>query len=88
MCDCIKKIEEKSFETVKNQKEGEFEKGNLIPSSFMIVKNKFTNRQTHSEYQFTFAPRKKNGTIGMPKKQTVNIIHQYCPFCGEKHQTD
>jgi len=85
MCNCIKEIEEKTFEAVKEQKEGEFTKGNIIPSSFLIIRNKFSNRATHSEYEFTFAPKKKDGTIGKPKKQTVNLIHKYCPFCGEKH---
>lgn len=88
MCNCIKEIEDKSFEAVKTQKEGEFTKGNLIPTSFPIVANQFKNRRTHSEYGFTFAQKKKDGTIGKPKKQTVNIMHQYCPFCGEKHEND
>lgn len=85
MCDCIKTIESKTLEMVKEQKEGEFAKGGITPSSFVIVDNKFNPRRTHSEYEFTFAPKKKDGTIGKPKKQTVNIIHSYCPFCGEKH---
>lgn len=85
MCKCLKEIEEKTLEAVKSQKEGEFTKGNIIPSSFAFVGNKFKGRTTHSEYEFTFAPMKKDGTIGKPKKQTVNIMHAYCPFCGEKH---
>jgi hypothetical protein len=86
MCNCLKDIESKTFEMVKEQKEGEFTKGNITPSSFLIIKNKFSNRATHSEYEFTFAPKKKDGTTGKPKKQTVNITHSYCPFCGEKHK--
>jgi len=85
MCDCIKTIEDKTFEAIRDQKEGVFKKGDLIPSSFPIVKNRFKDRQTHSEYEFTFAPKKKDGTIGKYKKQTVNIMHQYCPFCDKKY---
>lgn len=85
MCDCIKQLEKQTLELVKEQKEGEFTKGNITPSSFRIINNKFSDRETYSEYEFTFAPKKKDGTIGKAKKQTVNIIHKYCPFCGEKH---
>lgn len=85
MCNCIKDIEEKSFKAVSGQKDGDFKKGYLLPVSFPIIKNKFLNRRTHSEYEFTFSPRKKDGTIGKPKRQTVNIMHQYCPFCGKKY---
>lgn len=85
MCKCIIEIESKTFDLVKEQKEGEFTKGNITPSSFIIIKNQFKNRRTHSEYEFTFAPKKKDGSIGKSKKQSVNIIHEYCPFCGEKY---
>jgi hypothetical protein len=85
MCKCITEIESKTFEAVQKQKEGEFTKGNITPSSFVIENNKFKARATHSEYEFTFAPKKKDGTIGKAKKQSVNIIHTYCPFCGEKY---
>lgn len=61
MCDCIKKIETKTFEMVKEQKEGEFTKGNVTPRSFTIINNKFGPRRTNSEYEFTFAPKKKDG---------------------------
>jgi hypothetical protein len=88
MCDCIKEIENKAFDKVKEQKEGEFSKGILTPIHFPIVKNKFMDRQTYSEYEFTLAPKKKDGTIGKPKKQTVSIMHQYCPFCGKKYKKD
>lgn len=86
MCNCIKEIEQKTFETVKEQKEGEFSKGNITPSSFPIIDNKFKDRRTHSEYEFVFAPKKKDNTVGKPKKQSVNILHAFCPFCGEKHE--
>lgn len=88
MCDCIVQIEKKSFESVREQKEGEFAKGNLTPSSFPIIDNKFKGRRTHSEYKFAFAPKKKDGTLGKPKTQSVNILHSYCPFCGEKHNNE
>lgn len=86
MCNCIKEIEEKTFQVIQYQNDGEFTKGNINPSSFPIVNNQFKNRQTHSEYEFTFAPKKKDGSIGKSKKKTVNIMHSYCPFCGEKYQ--
>lgn len=85
MCNCITEIEKMAFDKVKQQNEGEFTKGALIQTGFQIRNNKITDRTTISEYEFTFAPKKKDGTIGKPKKQTVNIVHSYCPFCGEKY---
>lgn len=88
MCDCIKTIETKTFLMVQEGKEGEFTKGNITTSSYPIIDNQFKDRRTHSEYEFTFAPKKKNGTIGKPNRKTVNVMHSYCPFCGEKHSKD
>lgn len=88
MCNCIKEIEAKTLDAVKEQKEGEYSEGKLLNVCFILVKNKFTNRRTYNEYQFLFAPKKKDGTIGKEKKQTVNITHQYCPFCGEKYDSE
>lgn len=75
------------METVKDQKQGEFSNGKLLQTHFPIVKNRIINRITYSEFQFSFAPKKKDGTIGKPKIQIVNISHTYCPFCGEKHES-
>lgn len=88
MCDCIKTLETKTLEMVKEQKDGEFTKGKITPSCYPVIDNQFKDRITHSEYEFMFAPKKKDSTIGMPKKQTVSIMHSYCPFCGEKHSKD
>ena len=88
MCNCITEIEKKTFLLVQEQKEGEYEKGHLTPAGFQIKKNSISARTTTSEYEFTFAPKKKDGTIGKPKKQTVTIVHSFCPFCGEKHNND
>lgn len=88
MCDCINQIESKTLDAVKEQREGEYSDGKLLNVCFLIVKNKFTNRRTYSEFQLVFAPKKKDGTIGKEKKQTVDIQHTYCPFCGEKHKND
>lgn len=88
MCDCLKNIEAKTMEVVKEQKDGEFSDGRMLNTHFPIVNNAFKDRITYNEFQFQFAPRKKDGTIGVPKKQTVSISHSYCPFCGEKHSKD
>jgi hypothetical protein len=88
MCDCIKTIESKTLDEVRKQKEGEYEGGKLVNVCFLIVKNKFTNRRTYQEFEFQFAPMKKDGTIGKEKRQTVNINHSYCPFCGEKYDAE
>lgn len=89
MCDCIKTIEDKTIKALRENNEGRFEKARgLLGILFPIVKNKFLDRQTYNEYEFIFSPIKKDGTLGKPKKKTVNIAHTFCPFCGEKYQND
>jgi len=89
MCDCIKNIEDKTLETLRENNEGIFEKANgLLCVHFPIVKNKFLDRKTYNDYEFSFTPIKKDGTPGKPKKKTIAIAHTYCPFCGEKHKND
>lgn len=85
MCNCIKEIEKKSFEVVKEQKKGIFSDGKLLQTHFPISKNQVKDRITYSEFSFYFAPEKKSGSIGKSKRQTVHVSHVYCPFCGEKH---
>lgn len=88
MCNCLKTIEGKTLEVVKGQSDGEFSGGKLIHSHFPISKNQIKGRITYSEFVFSFAPKKKDGTIGKVKKQTVSISHSFCPFCGKKHNND
>jgi hypothetical protein len=86
MCNCIINVEEKLIERVKETNQGEIEGGKILQSHFHFTENGFGPRTTYSEFQFTLSPLKKDGTIGKPKKQTVNISHTYCPFCGKKHK--
>lgn len=89
MCNCIKTIEEKTLETLRENNEGQFDKAEgLCCTQFPIVKGQFLDRQTYNEYQFLFSPIRKDGTVGKVKKRTVNISHTYCPFCGEKYKND
>lgn len=88
MRDCVKIIETKTMEVVKEQKEGEFTGGRMLNTHFPIVNNTFKGRITYNEFQFSFAPKKKDGTIGKVRKQIVSLSHSFCPFCGEKHNND
>lgn len=72
MCDCIKKIEKTCLElNIKNKiiERTEFISGALMLSTGM--------RQSCSVVELIFKGQKKKGT--------QNIIHTYCPFCGEKY---
>lgn len=88
MCNCLRKLEKKTFEVAKKRNEGEFSDGKLLNCHFPIIDNQIKDRITYSEFQFLFAPRKKDGSIGKVKKQTISISHTYCPFCGEKHSNE
>ena len=87
MCDCIKEAEGKILESIRENIQGEISGGKLLQTHFPIVKNQIKGRITYTEFQCTLTPTKKDGSMGKPKKQTVNISHAYCPFCGEKHKS-
>lgn len=85
MCDCIKKVEDKMKNHIQETANGETYDYKLLQTHFPFVKNTIKGRITYTEFQYMLAPIKKDGTTGKHKKQTVNISHSYCPFCGEKH---
>lgn len=38
--------------------------------------------RTYNEFKVESSFTKVNGTQSRPKKESVNIIHSFCPFCG------
>lgn len=72
MCECIKKWEEKMIGFVKNGKKAT--KGTFLSAAF--VGTNFS-LQTTSEMELEIP--------GQKKKIIQNLLHTYCPFCGEKY---
>lgn len=88
MCDCLKKIEASMYEHTQKMN-GEVSAGRIIQSQFPFsIKGGIKARTTYSEYEYKFAPLKKDGSIGKPKTQSINLGHNNCPFCGEKYEKD
>ena len=75
MCDCITRIEEKLTEKCKEKRFNKpFEKVDL-ETSLVIIGNKLEAR--------TFC-RAFITLTGQKKVVETNVLHSYCPFCGEK----
>ena len=85
MCDCLKTIEDKTLEALKELEQGEVTGGKLIHSHFPLVENTIKARITYSEFRYSLSRKKKDGTFEKAKNKTASISHSYCPFCGEKH---
>lgn len=83
MCNCINEIAKTTIEHLKSSTEGEIS-GDHITGIQYSFKAK-TPPKTSSSFEFLHAPLKKDGTIGKPKKSSIALMHNYCPWCGEKH---
>lgn len=74
MCDCINTIEKKVFEKYKDEK----------------FNNKTVNSANFMDIGFFASGRSKTFSRigldlnGQKKKWEINMIHSFCPFCGEK----
>lgn len=90
MCDCISKVEQNVLERSKEKYPdsiisegmgcaidgtGIQEKAIGINGNFLYLTQKFLK-----------SDKKKDGTYTKPKKVSVNVFINYCPFCGEKYE--
>ena len=75
MCDCIKRIEEKLHGQLKGQ---EFKKPfeSVEVEQGFFIKDNIMQTRTYSRAIITLT--------GQKKKLDTNIVHTFCPFCGEK----
>jgi hypothetical protein len=72
-CDCIKRIEDKVLNHVKEQGK-QAESASMQNLAFMFSSSE---TKTHQEIEVTINGKKK--------KEKINIIHTYCPFCGKEY---
>lgn len=79
MCDCIDELEKKMAEHLTETKayKKPIKKVELKGKGFTLGGNSVSVR-TKTDFEVTLD--------GQKKKDTVPVLHSYCPFCGEKRQ--
>lgn len=90
MCNCIKETEQKIIGNLKerfpektfNEELNRFQGTGMQNVALSFGEN--GGHKTYSEFKIESSFEKVNGTQSRPKKETVNIYHSYCPFCGIK----
>lgn len=89
MCNCIKNIEEKTIDWLRENEKGDISVGKLMHTQFPLIKRHrsltIQDRVTYSDFQYKHAPIKKDGSFGKSITRTATIAHSFCPFCGEKY---
>lgn len=70
-CECLKKLKERIKEQL-NGKAGEIE-----PDTVMVVNSGKMIELTRTVFTYELLRPK-----GRKKKDTISVIHSYCPFCG------
>jgi len=75
MCDCIEKIEKRLDERCKAQEFRKPYESVEIEQAFVLDGTVMTTK-TYSKAIITLT--------GQKKKIETNIMHSFCPFCGEK----
>ena len=78
MCNCVKEIEEKTFE--KYQKKNPFRRPvkrvELKGVAFLFGEN--VKMKTVNELEIELE--------GQKRTKSVSVVHSFCPFCGEKFE--
>jgi glucose-6-phosphate isomerase len=90
MCNCIDNIKAKVREMSENNKKSNEEISDVTFNSSAIifgdvVDNKQTSMlQTVSQVGVEKRVTAKSGKV-RKRTETLNFVHKYCPFCGEKY---
>lgn len=88
MCDCLTKATDSAMEVAISRNEGGIIKRDLIQVGWPIKNGATGPQTTFTEFEYTFVPMKKDGSLAKPKKKIINLFHSFCPFCGEKHNNN
>jgi hypothetical protein len=89
-CTCLKESEETLFTRMKENlsSEGKLLKANPDSSHYVNTVFCFDHgfaRRPFMEYEFSYIPKKKDGSPGNKKTVKQVVTTSFCPFCGEKY---
>lgn len=86
-CNCIKDLEKSLLEQVKNSDKFKdiIDEVNVSAQNmaFIFGEHGKANLQPYMEFLAEAHYKTKGGNIRR-RKETLNVTHKYCPFCGEK----
>lgn len=87
MCNCIKDIETKAFEKLKNDKSkfGVVNSAEFITVGFDLMNG---GVRLYNDITYEMTNKKKDGSVGSTRNYSISVYHTYCPFCGEKQIKD
>jgi hypothetical protein len=89
MCNCIKEIPVKVLETLqKNKPESQISDVDFANQAFGFLDGGFTSSKVYLPIQYSISFRKKNGEMSKMQRKEVSMFASFCPFCGEKLETE
>jgi len=91
MCDCASNLKSKIAEHAKAAYAGKREveeTAQLHNQGMRLLGNKLI-AAPYDEYRIRTYPLKKDGTkTGKEKVEVLEVVHSFCPHCGEKYPTE
>jgi hypothetical protein len=93
-CNCVSQVEEKTLNHLKeNNTMGFIYDDDLNHWNGLGLQNVAYNFETgksmvYMQFSAMYTFKKTNGELSKPKKHTINLFPNYCPFCGEKLTED
>lgn len=82
MCTCIKKISESCSQQLKDTNKEAIISGGQILEQALFVDGGWA---TTSSFEYKIQVKKKDNTHAKEKTKVLNLLHQFCPFCGVKY---
>lgn len=85
MCDCIKVAESRCKDSFVKTIQGNetFKKVTFGGATFIFEKEGKVSQSTFSCVKVEYDRKAKSGNV-QTKTKEFNLVHTYCPFCGEK----
>lgn len=86
MCNCLTESKERVLEYMQNKYAGQLEIGSAEcqNASMVIIEAKMVIR-TYNDFSVEVTPIKKDGSLGKLRKQSMPMLHAYCPHCGLRY---
>jgi hypothetical protein len=88
MCNCVKELPPKIIDQLQDREKGKAKlgTGRLLTTGLTFPKgNKESWYQTGQQLEYEYTPIKKDGSFGKQINKTIQLVHHFCPFCGEKY---
>jgi len=84
MCNCIKELKDKSLTKLRENHPNDVIGDDVEISNTGIIFSTPIRVASYNELEYKLKRRKKDGTLMKSINKRISLMHNYCPWCGER----